>query len=100
MRYAVKPDGTVGPGTVFVDASSDKRVGAPDGMKVDTKGNLYATGPGGVWIISSEGKHLGTILTEKSTANAAWGGSDATTLFITSSDAVYSIRLKIKGVMP
>jgi gluconolactonase len=100
MRYPVKADGTLGSGTVFVDASADKRVGAPDGMKVDTEGNVYATGPGGVWIISPEGKHLGTILTEKSTANVAWGGSDATTLFIISSDAVYSIRLKIKGVMP
>jgi gluconolactonase len=100
MRYPVKPDGTLDAGTVFVDASSDKRVGAPDGIKVDTKGNVYTTGPGGVWIISPEGKHLGTILTEKSTANMTWGGSDATRLFITSSDAVYSIRLKIKGIMP
>ena len=100
MRYPVKPDGSLGFGTVFVDASSDKRIGAPDGIKVDTKGNLYATGPGGIWIVSPEGKHLGTILTEKSTANLAWGGTDATTLFITSSDAVYSIRLKIKGIMP
>lgn len=100
MRYPVKPDGTLGPGVVFVDASSDKRIGSPDGMKVDTNGNVYAAGPGGVWIISPEGKHLGTILTEKSTANLAWGGSDATTLFVTSSDAVYSIHLTIRGIMP
>ena len=100
MRYPVKPDGTLGPGTVFVDASSDNRLGSPDGIKIDTKGNIYAAGPSGVWIISPEGKHLGTILMEQSTANVGWGGADATTLFITSTDAVYSIRLNIKGIMP
>jgi SMP-30/Gluconolactonase/LRE-like region len=100
MRYPVKTDSTLGLGVVFVDASSDNRFGSPDGIKVDTKGNLYAAGPGGVWIISAEGKHLGTIIIDTSTANVAWGGPHATTLFITSSDAVYSIRLKIRGIMP
>jgi len=100
MRYAVKSDGTVDTGSLFLDASKETRQGGPDGMKVDVKGNLYATGPGGIWIISPEGKHLGTIRTDKSTANVAWGGDDAMTLYTTTTDALYTIRLKIPGYRP
>ena len=85
---------------VFLDASSAKGTGTPDGMKVDSQGNLFATGPGGVWIISPEGKHLGTILTEKPTANVAWGGEDGKTLYLTTSDAIYRIPLKAVGYRP
>jgi gluconolactonase len=100
MRYPVNADGTLGKGTVFVDATSDQRIGAPDGMKVDVNGNIYAGGPGGVWIISPEGKHLGTLLTDKATANVAWGGPDGQTLYTTTTDSVYSIHLSAKGVLP
>ena len=100
MRYPMKPDGTVGPGTVFIDATGDRRIGAPDGLKLDVKGNIYAGGPSGVWIISPEGKHLGTLLTDKATANLAWGGADGQTLYATTTDAVYSIHLNIKGMLP
>jgi gluconolactonase len=100
MRYPLKKDGTVGPGTVFQDASGDTRIGSPDGMKLDTKGNLYATGPGGIWIISPEGKHLATILTEKATSNVAWGGKDGSTLYATTTDTVLSIHLNAKGIQP
>jgi gluconolactonase len=100
MRYPVKSDGTVGKGEVFVDASTDKRIGAPDGLKLDTEGNLYAGGPGGVWIISPSGKHLATLLTDKATANVAWGGSDDSTLYTTTTDSIYSIRLNAKGIRP
>src|SRR6185437_4811946 len=61
MRYRVQPDGTLTDGTIFCDATSDKRPASPDGMKVDTRGNIYSAGPGGVWIFSPEGKHLGTL---------------------------------------
>jgi gluconolactonase len=100
MRYAVKSDGTVDSGSLLLDASKETRQGSPDGMKVDIKGNIYATGPGGIWIISPEGKHLGTIRTDKSTANVAWGGDDATTLYTTTTDAICAIRLKIPGYLP
>ncbi|WP_263418609.1 SMP-30/gluconolactonase/LRE family protein [Terriglobus albidus] len=100
MRYPLKSDGTVGQGTVFLDASSAKGTGTSDGMKVDSQGNLFATGPGGVWIITPEGKHLGTILTEKPTANVAWGGQDGKTLYLTTSDAIYRIGLKVTGYRP
>jgi gluconolactonase len=100
MRYPVKQDGMLGAGSVFLDASHDSRRGAPDGMKVDTRGNLFAAGPGGVWIISPEGKHLATILTEKSTANVAWGGADGRTLYTTTTDSIFSIQLNTVGVRP
>jgi gluconolactonase len=100
MRYPVRNDGSVGSGETFLDASSDKRPGSPDGMKLDTKGNLYAAGPGGIWIISPAGKHLATILTEKATSNVAWGGEDGSTLYTTTSDSVLSIRLNAKGILP
>ena len=67
-------------------------------MKVDQQGNLYSAGPGGVWIISPEGKHLGTIELPERAANVAWGGADHKTLYITASTSVYRISLKIPGI--
>ncbi|HEV2419296.1 MAG TPA: SMP-30/gluconolactonase/LRE family protein [Terriglobia bacterium] len=100
MRYRVKPDGTLTDGMVFYDATSDHSVGAPDGMKVDVKGNIYSAGPGGVWIFSPQGKHLGTIHPPERVGNVAWGGADGKTLYICASTSIYSIRLNIPGVRP
>lgn len=97
MRYPVKADGTLGPGKVFFDASSDHRPGGPDGMKVDRKGNVYSTGPGGIWIFSPDGKHLGTIPLPKAAGNIAWGGADCRTLYITMTDTIERIHLKSTG---
>jgi gluconolactonase len=73
MRFPVKPDGTLGPGTVFQDVTSDNRDGLPDGMKLDKKGNLYCTSPGGVRIFSPEGKHIGSINLPEVPHDCAWG---------------------------
>ncbi|HXP11728.1 MAG TPA: SMP-30/gluconolactonase/LRE family protein [Acidobacteriaceae bacterium] len=100
MRYAVKSDGTLTDAKVFFDATSDSRVGAPDGMKVDEKGNLYSAGPAGVWIFSPEGKHLGTLDIPERVGNLAWGGTDHKTLFIAASSSIYRINLKIPGMYP
>ncbi len=100
MRYPVNKDGSLGAGEVFFDATSDTRLGSPDGMKVDQKGNLYSTGPGGIWIFSPAGKHLGTIDLPGSTANMNWGGADGKTLYITESGNILRIRLNIQGVRP
>jgi hypothetical protein len=62
MRYDVHPDGTLSNGQVFFDATSEPGEDAWDGMKIDVKGNLYLSGPGGLWIISPEGKQLGMIV--------------------------------------
>jgi len=72
MRYEVSPDGTLANGTVFVDATAEPGEQAWDGLKVDQRGNVYAAGPGGLWIISPAGKHLGTIKAPEQPANMAW----------------------------
>jgi gluconolactonase len=100
MRYDVKPDGTLANSSVFFDASASKEDGLPDGMKVDQKGNVYGTGPGGVWIFSPEGKHLGTIKPPEVPANCNWGDADGRTLYMTARTGLYRIRLKIPGVRP
>jgi gluconolactonase len=100
MRYTVKADGTLTDGKVFFDATSDTRPGAPDGQKIDQQGNLYSAGPGGVWIFSSEGKHLGTLDIPERVGNVAWGGADHKTLFVAASSSIYSISLKVPGVYP
>jgi hypothetical protein len=73
-RYEVKPDDTIATGKLFLDMRQDKRPGAADGMRVDSVGNVYETGPGGVWIVSPEGKHLGTIATPQRPINIGFGG--------------------------
>jgi gluconolactonase len=96
MRYDVNPDGSVKDGRVFSDATSETTPGLPDGMKVDSKGNLYCAGPGGVWVFSAEGKHLGTIKTPNPPSNCNWG-DDGKTLYITAVDALYRIKLSTPG---
>ena len=98
MAYPVNGDGTLGAGRVFFDATdlAKGRKGLPDGLKVDQLGNLWATGPGGVLIISSQGKHLGTLATGEATANCAWG-EDGSTLYITADMYLCRVRTKVKG---
>jgi len=98
MRYPVHPDGTLGAGELFFDATADKRPGAPDGMKVDRNGNVYSAGPGGIWIFSPMGKHLGTILLPHPAGNLNWGDADAKTLYIADSGDILRIRLNIPGM--
>ena len=100
MCYDVNRDGSVTNGRLFYDATSDDSPGAPDGMKVDQKGNLYSAGPGGVWIFSKKGQHLGTIRLPETAANLAWGDEDGKTLYITASSSIYRIRLIIPGIRP
>ncbi|HET7214564.1 MAG TPA: SMP-30/gluconolactonase/LRE family protein [Terriglobia bacterium] len=100
MRYDVKPNGMVAIGKVFCKADSSEGIGTPDGIKVDEKGNLYGAGPGGLWIISPEGKHIGGLKLPERAANCAWGGPDGKTLYITASSSVYRIELSIPGVRP
>ena len=98
LRYRVQPNGSLTDGGLFLDASTDPAEGGPDGLRVDEKGNIYGSGPGGVWIISPEGKHIGTIKVPERVSNVAWGDKDGKTLYITASTGLYRIKLKIAGV--
>ena len=100
MRYEANADGTLSNGTVFFDMTSAPGEEALDGLKVDQQGNLYVSGPGGLWIISPEGTHLGTIKGPKLPHNMAWGDEDGKTLYLTAESALYRIRLNIPGIRP
>ena len=100
MRYEVRPDGSLSNGTVFVDATPDSGEQAWDGLKVDQGGNVYAAGPGGVWIMSPAGRHLGTIKAPEQPANMAWGDDDGRTLYLAARTSVYRVRLKVPGIRP
>jgi gluconolactonase len=93
MRYEVVPDGSLANGRVFFDMTSAPGEEALDGMKVDRAGNLFVSGPGGVWVISAEGRHLGTIRAPELPANMAWGDADGRTLYFTARTGVYRLRL-------
>ncbi len=96
MRYDVKPDGTVTNGKVFADVTAQTEEGLPDGMKVDANGNVYGSGPGGIWIFSAEGKHLGTIKPTETPANCNWGG-DGKALYMTARTSLYRVNLSVDG---
>lgn len=100
--FDVEEDATLSNRRLFFDATHLKAAGGkglPDGMKVDTRGNLFATGPGGVLIISPDGKHLGTINTGEATANCNWGG-DGSDLYVTADMYLCRVKTKTKGKMP
>jgi gluconolactonase len=99
--FPVNDDGSLGEPKVFFDSMALAKAGAkgaPDGMKVDRHGNVFATGPGGVLVISPQGKHLGTIGTGQSIANCAFGGDDGGTLYMTSHMFLCRVKLKTQGV--
>lgn len=98
--FNVKLDGTLDNGQLFAEQKDPSKEGVPDGMKVDLQGNVYSTGPGGVWIFSPSGKLLGKIDVPEAPANIGWGGSDNKTLYITAKTSLYRIRLKIAGTKP
>ncbi len=100
MRYEVMKEGTLSKGEVFFDMTGAPGEDAIDGMKVDQKGNLYVSGPGGLWILSPEGKHLGTIIASMHPHNMAWGDEDGKTLYLTARTGLYRIKLNIPGIRP
>jgi gluconolactonase len=99
-RFDVQPDGTIAHGKVIYDVTKETAEGLPDGMKIDQKGNLYCTGPGGIWIFSPEGKHLGTIQPPEVPANCNWGDKDGKTLYMTARTGLYRMKLNIGGIRP
>jgi len=97
MRYDVNADGTLVNGKVFFDMTSAPGEDALDGVKIDQNGNVYVSGPGGLWILSPDGKHLGTLKGPEHPHNMAWGDDDGKTLYLTAQTSIYRIRLNIPG---
>ena len=95
--FDVRPDGSLANSRVFAELRAPEP-GVPDGMKLDVEGNLYCTGPGGVWVIAPSGVVLGRILPPEVPANVAWGDADWQTLYITARTSVYRVRLNIPGI--
>jgi gluconolactonase len=100
MRYDIDAQGNASNGKVFFDMTQAPGEDAIDGIKVDQKGNLYVCGPGGIWVISAEAKHLGTIKAPKNPHNLAWGGADGKTLYITAQNTLYRMPLMVPGIRP
>lgn len=98
--YDFHANGTISNGRVFGAEPGGKDDGVPDGIKLDSKGNLYITGPGGIWIWDSQGRHLGTIVMPEQPANLAWGGPQLGTLYITATTSVYKLETSAKGFVP
>jgi gluconolactonase len=99
-RFDVQPDGSLANKTLLIDMSSSKEAGVPDGMKIDRNGNIYGAGPGGVWVLTPDGKHLGTIRPPENPANLAWGDADGKTLYFTAVTGIYRLRVNVPGIRP
>jgi gluconolactonase len=100
MRYEVASDGSTSDGSVFFDMTDAPGEDAIDGVKVDADGRLYVCGPGGLWILSAAGEHLGTLKLPEDPHNLAWGDEDARGLYVTALTSIYRIRLQTPGIRP
>ncbi len=100
VAYDLHPDGTVGPARNVIAFTGHEGSGVPDGLKIDSRGNLWTTGPGGIRILSPQGKVLGQIQLPETASNAAWGGPDGKTLYITAKTHIYRLQTLIQGNLP
>ena len=98
-RYEVQPGDSIKNGIVFAELRGEG-AGVTDGMKVDSKGNVFCTGPGGVWILSPVGKHIGTIRLPEPATNLAFGDADGKSLYITNRRGLLRVRLNTIGIIP
>ncbi len=98
--YDFKKDGTIHNGRIFGEEPGAAHDGVPDGMKLDREGNIYVTGPQGIWVWDPAGRHLGTIVVPEQPANLAWGDSDLKTLYITATTSIYKLKTNVSGFVP
>jgi gluconolactonase len=98
--YDFHASGSLSNGHIFGEEPGAKDDGVPDGIKLDRKGNVFVTGPGGIWVWDSQGRHLGTIMMPEQPANLAWGGPQGRTLYITAATSVYKLATAANGFVP
>jgi gluconolactonase len=98
--YDFANDGTLSNGRIFAQEPGGEHDGVPDGIKIDTEGNLFVTGPKGIWVWDPQGHHLGTIEMPEQPANLSWGEKDHKTLYITATTSVYRLSTKTQGYVP
>jgi gluconolactonase len=98
--YDFGPNAQLSNGRLFGTEAGPPKSGVPDGMRVDRQGNLFVTGPLGIWVWDSSGRHLGTIVMPEQPANLAWGGPDYQTLYITATTSVYRLKTRTRGFVP
>src|SRR5246127_2890519 len=98
--YDVATDGALNNGRIFGEEPGAKNDGVPDGIKVDKQGNLFVTGPKGIWVWDAKGNHLGTVVVPEQPANLNWGDKDYKTLYITATTSVYRLEMKTQGFVP
>jgi gluconolactonase len=98
--YDVVAGGTLANGRIFAEEPGGKGDGVPDGMRVDRQGNIYVTGPRGIWVWDAQGHHLGTIVVPEQPANLTWGDGDYQALYVTATKSLYKLRTKSRGFVP
>ena len=98
--YDVAPGMELKNGRQFGKEEGPEKSGVPDGMRMDQKGNIFVTGPLGIWIWDARGNHLGTIEMPEQPANLAWGDPDYRTLYITATTSLYKLRTSTPGFVP
>ena len=100
IAYDLNPDGSVGTARDVITFTGKEGPGVPDGLKVDARGNIWTTGPGGIRIVTPAGKVLGQIRLPEVAANLAWGGDDGRTLYITARSHIYRLQTTVGGTLP
>lgn len=100
LVFQVASDGKLSKSKVFAQLKAPENKGVPDGMKVDVQGNIYCSGPAGIWVFSPTGQLLAKIIVPEVVTNLAWGDKDYKSLYITATGSLYKIRLNVAGVPP
>jgi gluconolactonase len=98
--YDFLPGGKLANGRIFGRELGAADEGVPDGMRVDVSGNVFVTGPLGIWVWDAAGHHLGTVVVPEQPANLTWGDADYRTLYITAMTSVYRLRTRVRGFVP
>ena len=99
MAFPIDTQGRVWAGRAFADAraATQRYAGVPDGLETDARGNVWASGPGGVSVFAPDGTRLGELFTGIATSNLAWGGPEGTTLFVTASSSIWRVETRVRS---